>query len=205
MLLTEPHILCKALWYTKRTYAKDPLKYGFNTVTDEQKDHRPVLLFHGAVGSWNYLGDLAKNLKEAAIPVFVINLGMQLSPEERQRQVVAKIDEIQNIYLQKFGKAPKVDLVAHSMGAFTAFDAARSEAHPRIGKVITLAMPSSAEEVAQVSALYNINAQFDALMGYKQCALVGERSKQAYEVPSGHVGIVFKEHTFTHILEILKN
>lgn len=226
MVLTESHVLIKAAWHTKRKYAKEPAEYGFNMA---HNNGRPVLLFHGAVGSWNYLGDLATDLKKAKFDVFVTNIPAGLSSDEKRRLAVAKITEIQKIYTDTVGRAPKVDLVAHSMGAFTALQTAFSEestsitendelklkagstwtANPQIGKIVTLAMPSDAKEVAymerigKVGELFNINAQYDALMGHKRCALVEERSKQAVELDAGHVGIVFKRDTFTQIKQFL--
>ncbi|CAF2695177.1 unnamed protein product [Rotaria sp. Silwood2] len=92
MLILEGHTLCKAVWYTLKKYRKDPQVYGLNQWNETHcRRRRPVLLLHGAVGSWSYLGDLAVLLESVHIPVFIINLGFELPTEEIRKQVFKKI------------------------------------------------------------------------------------------------------------------
>ncbi|CAF0747137.1 unnamed protein product [Adineta steineri] len=98
MVFLEGHTMCKAIWYTFKKYRNDPKFYGFNQWDEEYSCHRPVLLLHGAVGSWSYLGDLAIALKNANIPVFVIDLGFGLPREEMREKIFNKIAEIRKLY-----------------------------------------------------------------------------------------------------------
>lgn len=98
MLLLEGHTICKAAWYTWNKYRKDPQLYGLNQWNTKNCRNRPVLLLHGAAGSWSYLGDLAVTLKNANIPLFVVDLGMGLPSQEMRRKVFNKIEEIRRLY-----------------------------------------------------------------------------------------------------------
>ena len=222
MLILEGHTIIKAAWYTLKTYRKDSTAHGFEEFDFTEAQHRPVLLLHGAVGSWSYLGDLATALKAAHIPVFVINLGAGQPTEEARQKVTDKIKEINSVSGDGL-----VDIVAHSNGGnlalYSIFTRECStidergvlefrdapEANPQIGKVITIALPSDEEEVDwmrqinKVHDLFNINAQFDALMGHKQCALVKELSSHGTEVNAGHIGIVFQRVTYERVLQFL--
>ena len=222
MLILEGHTIIKAAWYTMKTYRKDPKTYGFNEFDSTEARHGPVLLLHGAVGSWSYLGDLATALKAAHIPVFVINLGAGQPAEEARQKVTDKIKEINSVSGDGL-----VDIVAHSNGGnlalysiFTRECSTIDErgvlefrdapvANPQIGKVITIALPSDEAEVDwmrqinKVHDLFNINAQFDALMGHKKCALIKELSSHATDVNAGHIGIVFQRVTYERVLQFL--
>lgn len=221
MLLLEGHTLCKAAWFTWRKYRRDPKEYGLDQFETVDRECRPVLLLHGAVGSWAYLGDLAVALKRANIPVFVINLGFGLPTDEMRRRVFDKIQTIKTVN-------PLVDIVAHSNGgnlalccAFTSecsfIDSTGKlkfrdvpQANADIGKIITIALPSNAEEVHQMQQigkendLFNINAKYDALMSYKKCALVGALSSHAAEISAAHVGIVFQPKTYERLIAYLR-
>ncbi|CAF2057524.1 unnamed protein product [Rotaria magnacalcarata] len=96
--------MCNALWYTLKNYCKNPNVYGLNQFNETHCRHRPVLLLHGAVGSWSYLGDLAAVLKTTNIPVFVINLGFGLLTEETRKKIFNKIEEIRKTYYQSCQK-----------------------------------------------------------------------------------------------------
>ena len=98
MLIFEGHAMLQAIWYTLKKYRRDPRVYGLNRWTKENCCHRPVLLLHGAVGTWSYLGDLGDTLKNANIPVFVINLGSGLPAEEIRTKILDKIEEIIKLY-----------------------------------------------------------------------------------------------------------
>jgi len=97
MLFLEGHTICKATWYTLKKYRKDPQMYGLNQWNETNYRHRPVLLLYGAVGSWSYLGDLAITLRNANIPMFVIDLGFGLRTEEIRRKIFNKIEEIRRL------------------------------------------------------------------------------------------------------------
>jgi hypothetical protein len=98
MLFLEGHTMCIAAWYTLKKYRKDPQVYGLNQWNETNCRYRPVLLLHGAVGSWSYLGDLAVALKNANIPVFVIDLGFGLPTEKMRKKIFNKIKEIRRLY-----------------------------------------------------------------------------------------------------------
>ncbi len=104
MLFLEGHTICKATWYTLKKYRKDPQMYGLNQWNGTNYRHRPILLLHGAVGSWFYLGDLAITLRNANIPMFVIDLGFGLPTEEIRRKIFNKIEEIRRLYSNFDGK-----------------------------------------------------------------------------------------------------
>jgi pimeloyl-ACP methyl ester carboxylesterase len=231
MLLLEGHTLCKAAWFTCWKYRLDPKEYGFEQIEKRHRGKNPVLLFHGAAGSWNYLGDLASELSKADIPVFVINLGGGDVTEEKRKLVCKKIEQIRTEYAKRLHvHKPKVDLVAHSMGSNVAMATAFARkcssideqgelhfrrkrtvrAHSSVGKVITIANPSNAQEVKRISQagkrhqLFNINARYDALMGHKTCALTGRLARQAAEVDAGHVGIVFQSSASAAVRRALR-
>lgn len=217
MILLEAHTLCKAAWYTIYKYRRNPLTYGFNTIHSE---HRPVLLLHGAVGSWSYLGDLATSLQQANISVFVLNHGFGLPTDEIRRKVLEKIDEIRRLTNNR----SSIDLVAHSNGGNLAFCSAFTEqcsfidhqgklqfrdepkANPFIGKIITVALPTNEKEfelmcrIGKENDLFNINAQYDGLMSHKNCALSQHYRR---DVNAAHVGIVFQKDTHDYIVELL--
>ena len=219
MIVLEAHTLCRAAWYTFYKYRQDPTAYGFNTI---HSDRRPVLLLHGAVGSWSYLGDLARALRLAQIPVFVLNHGFGSPTDEIRRKVFAKIEEIRRLINDR----SPVDLVAHSNGgnlalacAFTeecSFIDAQGElqfhrepsAYPHVGKIITVALPTSRTELEQVrqikkeNDLFNLNAHYDGLMGHKICAL---DLQHRVDINSAHIGIVFQKKTYESVLELLLN
>ena len=58
-------------------------------------------------------------------------------------------------------------------------------------------------QINKAHDLFNINAQFDALMGHKKCALIKELSSHASEVNAGHIGIVFQHVTYERVLQFL--
>jgi len=275
MLFLEAHTICKATWYTLKKYRKDPQAYGLNQRNEPNHLHHPVLLLHGAVGSWSYLGDLAVALKNANIPVFVIDLGFGLPTEEMRKKVFNKIEEIRRLYSnsnkrtdnesytgqnerqspniiqqeastvklirishgnETTGTAtnskssnmiPLVDIVAHSNGGNVALYSAFTEdcsyideqgnlkfrsaleANPHIGKVITVAFPSNQtetkwmHEINKTNDLFNVNAKYDALMGYKKCALVEELPAHVEYIDAGHIGIVFNRTAHNRILQFL--
>ena len=98
MIFLEGHTVCKVMWYTWKKYDENPSVYGLNQWNETNCHHRPVLLIHGAAGSWAYLGDLAVALKNARIPVFTIDLGFGLPTDEMRRKINQKIDEIRRLY-----------------------------------------------------------------------------------------------------------
>ncbi|CAF3461186.1 unnamed protein product [Rotaria sp. Silwood1] len=275
MLILEGHSLCKAVWYTFKKYRKDPQVYGLNQWNERQYRRRPVLILHGAIGSWSYLGDLAVLLKSVHIPVFVINLGFGLPTEETRKRVFDKIEEIRKLYYDSYQKLnnethcgqidqeslgtmhneistmklqrtwqenknirittnttssntiPLVDIVAHSIGGNLALYSAftqdcsyidvqgnlkfRSAPQPNlhVGKIITVALPSNQieincmREINKLDNLFNVNAEFDALMAYKKCALAETLPSNVKYIDAGHIGIVFNRSTYSYVLQFL--
>ena len=231
MLLLEGHTICRTVWYGLVKYRKEPHVYGFDGIQLEQRDHRPVLLLPGAVGSWPYLGDLATALRSANIPVFVINIGVGLPNEAMRRAIFHKIQHIREMIasLGADKSTAVVDIVAHSnggnLGLYSAFDdrcctindrgelifVDEPKANPFVGKVITVALPTNAEElnwmkqINKANNLFNVNAKYDALMSHKICALTNEYASQTMEISAAHVGIVFQNETHQQVINFLNN
>lgn len=223
MAVLEPHTIVRAAWYEHFRFADTPQSYGFESLNATTSTQPPVLLLPGAVGTWPYLGDLARALKNAGIPVFVASVGAGGPTDEKLKIVNDKIDEIRAQYINP----PTVDIVAHSMGAnvgvatayksgSTFFDAegnlgfrdgALPKADPRVGKVIALANPLTKGELApleqakKIPSVFNILAKFDGIMGHKQPGLAGSHVD---EVDAGHIGIVFKPQAHQLIIGRLK-
>ena len=163
MLVLEGHTIIEAACYTMRRYRKDPEAYGFDTYDCAEARHRLVLLLHGAVGSWSYLGDLAMALQAAHVPVFVINLGVGQPTEDARQKVTDKIRAINSTRDPSDDRS--VDIVAHSNGGHLALYCLFTrecstiegqgalqfrdvpQADPQIEKVITIALPSDYKEV----------------------------------------------------------
>ena len=227
MVSLEGHTLAKAAWYTWQKYRKVPSEYGLElNFNMGHQGNRPVLLLHGAVGSWNYLGDLATSLQEKGYPVFVLNVGSGMVTDAMRDDVYKKIDQIRENYFHALGTETVVDIVAHSMGGNLAVAAAFAKegsyidakgdlqfetgrvkkATSSVGKVITLAMPSNREEagwmqeIGKIEDLFNIRAKYDALMGHKECALA---ESHVLNIDAGHVGIVFHPKTVDAISSFL--
>ena len=134
----------------------------------------------------------------------------------------AKIDEIRRL---TNNRSP-IDLVAHSNGGNLALASAFTEecsfidaqgalefrgepsAHPHVGKIITVALPTNRTELEWVrqinkeNDLFNLNAQYDGLMGHKVCAL---DSQHHVTINAAHIGIVFQKNTHERLLELLLN
>ncbi|CAF3427264.1 unnamed protein product [Rotaria socialis] len=184
--------MCNALWYIPKKYRKNPNVYGLNQLNETPYcRHRPVLLLHGAVDAWSYLGDLAAVLKTTNIPAFVINLGFGLPTEETPlysafTQDCSYIDRESNL---KFRSTP--------------------EANPLIGKVIAIALPSNLtetnwmREINKLDDLFNVNAKYDAIMDHKKCALAEELPWSVEYIDAGHIGIVFNRSTYSQVLQFL--
>ena len=204
MVSIEPLTLARVAWKTAFTFSKAPKEYGLET---KISDKTPVLLLHGAAGNWHYLGDLAKTLTDRDIPVFVLNLGSGFASEEKRAAVHSKIKEIGALF-----NGSKVDIVAHSMGGSLAhaslFSPSTSSINEEgsllfqgdpieakgIGKVITLALPYEASEMAPIKTInkvhdiYNITAKYDLLVGHKSCALEKDHSTP---IDTTHIEIVY--------------
>jgi len=212
-------------------YRKDPVEYGFNTIKAEHHGKNPVLLLPGRFSSWQALGDLASSLKEAGVPVFVMNLSDNAGlPTERDRlDILDKIDTIRAQYLNMFHEeAPVTHLVGHSRGGEMAFDAAFTvdcsfiddktgdlqfyddkmpECNPLIGRVVTLGMPTNdkelmwAEQAQKAHDLFNIVAKYDAIVTGSS-ALADSHLLQVFVVDKGHLGIIDSD-TYTLVKHIL--
>lgn len=223
MVLLEPHKIVRSGWYEHIRFTEPPKTYGFD-VAKKDHNHRPVLLLPGAIGTWNYLADLASALKQKEIPVFVMSPGAGGPTQEKLQKVREKILEIRSLYKNP----PLVDIVAHSMGANLGVAVAYDEsslmidsegnitfqtdqpnANPFVGKVITLANPLVKEEVEplqkakKIDQFFNILAKYDGIMGHKQPGLVGELAQQSAEVKAGHIGIVFDPQAHQCVIDKL--
>ena len=196
--------------------------------------NNPVLLLPGAAGSCEYLGDLATSLQRAGRSVFVIDVGSGITTPEHLNRVHTKIAEIQQLYQSRHGGAPQqVDLVAHSMGSNLALAATYTPEccsiedqnpdtlgdlkfiesvpkaiNPHIGKVITIANPTTAEEFESLisagkpeNQIFNITAKYDALMGHKTRGLPND--SHFTEFSAGHIGIVFQPPVFGEVERML--
>ena len=226
LIALEGHTLVRAGWHTFKKYRNPAETYGFNSINpNAQIGSRPVLLIHGAAGSWNYMGDLATSLRSRNISVFVIDLGTGQPTDAKRQAILEKITTIQELYRTQFNTPDTipVDLVSHSMGGNVAVASAFSTenssfnnegdltftsnpiANPNIGKIVTLALPSNATEVnwfrqaAKVDDLFNINAKYDALMGHKRCAV-----ENPVEIDAGHIGIVYQAPAQEAVANILQ-
>jgi len=218
MLSLESGAIARGLRYTKKKYAKTPESFGLNTFFESDKGKTPILMLHGAAGSWNYMGDVAVSLREKGRPVFVVDMGGGIASEEKRLLVHSQIEEIREKYQKQFGMAcPDIDLVAHSMGGVTAYNASFDTstsavtatgdlefsgdpiAKEGIGRVYTMALPYSSSEVLNFEAIgkgdkiFTLLAKYDALMGDKESAA---RSRS---VNAGHIGIVFSEDAIRKI------
>ncbi len=211
MVFLEAHTLMRASWHTFKKYRKNPKEYGLEPVNLSKQTQNPVLLIHGAAGSWNYLGDLATSLTKEKRSVFVINLGSGQPTNEKREKIYNKIEEI-----HKANKTLKIDIVAHSMGGnlalYSAFEescstidkqgdlifARTKKAHPLVAKVITIALPADEKElswikeIGKVKEFFNVTAKYEGLMGHKKCALEAD---QTCEINAAHIGIVFQKET----------
>lgn len=224
-VVLETPALARGFVYGYR-YGNTPESYGFNTIRPTHSDQRPVLLFHGAIGTWNYLGDLATAINKTERPVYVMSLGSGEPTAAQCYQVHDTMDRIQQDYVAQFGKSPDgIDFVAHSMGAnlaiYSSFDKEQCasiaegfspgdqpKANPMVGKVITLANPTDAQELSWLQSIgksqdiFNVVARYDALMGHKEPALAATPS-QFSDSNAGHVGIVFDPIAFSQVTQIL--
>lgn len=224
MLALEPGTLVKATKHSYWDYRGEPEQYQLDAYV-AAAEKRPILLLHGAAGSWNYMGDLATELKNKGYPVFVISLGMGIPGEDERQRVMHKIEAIRNLYLNNNEEAPRVDLVAHSMGANVALAAAftpdtvglvdgsiththaipGANANDYVGKVITLANPTEEHELEmfrealKAGDLYNITAKYDALMGHKTPAL----TERIHELDAKHIDIVYHQNLADRIAGFL--
>lgn len=214
MLGYEPDTLVYGAKTTYWEFNKAPNQYGFDDLPVEF-DHtkRPILLLHGAAGSWNYMGPLALSLKDRGYPVFVINLGLGSPSVVQKEMLFSKIKSIANLYAERNIAFDSVDLVAHSMGANIAMAAVLSSdstiidkgtvkashdgklsPNPLVGRVVTLANPSEKNDVKLLSRvskeadIYNVVASYDVIMSHKVRAL---EKNHIIELDSKHVNIVY--------------
>jgi len=119
IILLIAHVLVKAAFHTFVKYTKPPTEYtGLDVRNDRATAQNPVILVHGAVGSWNYMGDLALSLRDKGHHVYVVNLGSGDVSEEKRGKLLAKIDRV-----RQYHSYQQVDIVAHSMGGNSAFAA----------------------------------------------------------------------------------
>jgi len=225
MALLEPHMMVRSGWYEQARFSGNPKNYGFDTIENTMSEKHPVLLLPGAIGTWNYLGDLARSLKQAGIPVFTIDTGAGATSDDKLKRVNKKILEIRTLYQN----STSVDIVAHSMGANLALAVAYDEAsvfidaegnlafredkpleaNPLVRKIITLANPliksevESLKQIEKIDHFFNIIAKYDGIMGHKQPGLVGDVAHQAEEVENGHIGIVFDSEVHQKIIHKL--
>lgn len=193
------------------TYNKKPLHYGINHFKTSHKGKHPVILIHGRMSRWADLMDLALSIKSANLPVFVVSLENQTPSEKDRQHIHQEIKQIQRLYYEEFGElCPPIDIVGHSLGGdmalYSAFTPCCSviergnlkftenpKCSPFVGRIITLGMPTSSNEMDWISAagkkddIFNVIAKFDAVMGNKVSALM---HKQIFEIDAGHLGLL---------------
>lgn len=227
MLGHEPDTLLYAAKDTYWDFRKEPSQYGLDILRSEiDFTKRPVLLIHGAAGSWNYMGPLATGLMERNYTVFVLNLGMGMPSQDKKELLLSKIDSIMKLYIDRRFMLSSVDLIAHSMGASTALAAVLSSestviengtvcashegtlsANANVGKLITLANPSDASDLSLLaraskdSDTFNIIAKYDVLMSHKVPTL---NKSQIIELDSKHVNIVYHKEVVNSICHFLE-
>jgi len=219
MVMLEGVSMARCVRYAQLTYSNITTLPQVNSFTNHPSHVRPVLFFHGAVGTSSYLGDLVVAVSHHA-PVFLLDLGGGGATEAKRQRVLEEIQRIQSLWSGHFMLAsppPRVDFVAHSMGAGVAFSCAFDPAtsivdantgavsqkdpsrplqpHPAVGKLVLIANPSTSKELTQLGSIgkvrdtFNILAEFDALMGSKMPPAIAP--EQCRVLSAGHIGIVF--------------
>ena len=127
-------------------------------------------------------------------------------------------------------KTSLIDIVAHSNSAKVAlcslftedcsyldeqgnlkFHSTNLQINKYIGKIITIASPSSRIEInwmrrmSKFYDLYNINAEFDAIMNRKKCDLEEDLPENVRYISAGHFGIVFNQTTYNRVVQFLRD
>ncbi len=208
-------------------YRRPPHYYGFDLLRPEHRHKSPVLLLHGSMGKWSDVAALGHALKQAGIPVFVMNfLHAHNASEAERKRIYEKIEQIQLLYKETFNiDPPRVDLIGHSLGGMMALycsftpeccyidesdpttlrrdrlvmkEGQTPTRYPHIGKVITIGMPSNVLEVRWVleagneQQLFNILAQYDAIIGDMEWSLKSTVPMNTFELNKGHLGVLSK-------------
>jgi len=182
MLSLEGPTLLRATWDIFVRYRKDPEKYGFNgQVNPEDKPavRGAIVLMHGAVGSWGYMGDLATRLLKEGYYVHAIDLAQCQNIEQCLQRHVSDA-------CTHSGKQ-KVTIVAHSNGANVVVDNLNAIAE-KVERFISVAMPiekSKLEQFPQHIETRAILAEFDAVVDNKTNAI-----SSCIELDAAHIGIV---------------
>lgn len=155
----ESHALVRATWDTYVRYRKAPEHYGFNTDPEDAASHGAIVLMHGAVGSWNYMGDLATRLLNEGYAVYAINV----TPEFHDWRMLGALNEICAKTDHKV-----VTIVAHSDGANVAAKHLRHAViADKVEHFISVAMPLSQETLDAIQPrvhTHAILAEFDAVV-----------------------------------------
>lgn len=153
---------------------------------------KPVLLLHGNHSNQSAWLSFAKAFKkEGQWRVYTINLPSNQITEEEILRVGEKLDEIGGV----------VDLVGHSRGGHVAHLVA-SKYPEKIGKIITLGSPLTAEEIAvkPVDNVYEIIAQYDVL-NPRPSLLPPEKR---LEIKTGHLGLLFSTDAEMQVMRWLQ-
>ena len=91
------------------------------------------------------------------------------------------------------------------------FHSTNLQINQHIGKIITIASPSNRMEINWMRRLnkfydlYNINAEFDAIMSWKKCDLEEELPENVRYICAGHLGIVFNQTTYNRVVQFLRD
>jgi hypothetical protein len=225
MIALEGFTLIKT-FYKMIQYNKDPISYGFNQLSNEHLEKKPIILIHGAAGNYRYMGDFAKALLKEKRPVFVINLGLGAPNEEKRAVLQSEILKIQNQYLKTFNKETKVDVVAHSMGGLVALssmftndtsfidqggevfekESTELKSFDAINRLVTIAMPLDTREIELLKKtkkdqqVFSILAKYEELMDMKKSAINEENTTT---LDSAHIGIVYNQDLVKNVIRFL--
>lgn len=192
LFLYEGFCLFKVAW-TSFSYRKKPSAYGFCETSKENtnlsQNKKPLLIIHGALGDWRYLGPLAEEMKKTH-HVFVTTVPMSASDEEKTQFVK---DEIEKIYSKT---QQKVDLLCHSQGSYIGYTALfenETTENNHVNKAVFTAYPLQKEEgdklrsIGKAKDVFCILAERDELFSQAQ----PDTKLSFITLDAAHVDIVY--------------
>jgi pimeloyl-ACP methyl ester carboxylesterase len=167
-----------------------------NDAYDPHASHPiPVVLVHGLCGDpTNFLG-LKRALHSAGIANFAT---FAYRPQFAYPRLVSGLTETIEKTCRETG-APKVDIVAHSLGGLIARGVARSNAGTRVRRLLTLGSPYlSAELATQELAIFGAS---DALVPTPDAE--GPHTRVVIVPDCGHVGLLYDPRVAATIISYL--